>query len=252
MVSCLLARDVADTKWSLGRRVAGWALRRVFRTSVSALHLRGARPDAQSTVTNARSTSCKPCGRVSGRTDLDTGRRDEPRDKAGTSRPCRVPDRAASWRPGACRSRPRPRPQCDTCAASTYVTGLVRKGSCARSDRLERVDQGREPPGEEDDLLQQPVLHRRAGQPGDVRDAGRRPVEDDEDGEQRGAERVEPPDVGLVADQREEQGQRVLDPESARLRVRLKKQRRTKRTSVLQSDRHVSGSSRDEGEAGPP
>lgn len=85
------------------------------------------------------------------------------------------------------------------------VAGVVRR------DGLVGVDDGGEAPGEEGDLLEEGRGDGGAGEAGDVLEAGGGPVVDDEEGEEGGADGVEPPEGQLVADQGEEEGERVED-----------------------------------------
>ena len=78
-------------------------------------------------------------------------------------------------------------------------------------DVLVGVDDGGEAPGEKGDLLEQGGRDGGAGEPGHVFEAGRGPVGDDEEGEEGGADGVEPPEGQLVADEGEEEGEGVED-----------------------------------------
>ena len=68
-------------------------------------------------------------------------------------------------------------------------------------DGLVGVHDGGEAPGEEGDLFEEAGGDGGAGEAGDVLEAGLRPVVDDEEGEEGGADGVEPPEVELVPDQ---------------------------------------------------
>ena len=85
------------------------------------------------------------------------------------------------------------------------VAGVVRR------DGLVSVDDGGEAPGEEGDFLEEVGGDGGAGEAGDVFEARRCPVVDDKDGEDGGADGVEPPEGELVADEGEEEGERVED-----------------------------------------
>lgn len=76
---------------------------------------------------------------------------------------------------------------------------------------LEAVDEGGEAPGQVGQFLGQGVVDGQAAQPRHVLEPGRGPVVDDEEGEQAGADGVEPPDVRLGADEGEEEGGGVED-----------------------------------------
>ena len=80
-----------------------------------------------------------------------------------------------------------------------------------RRDSFVRVDDGREAPGQEGDFLEEGGGDGGAGEAGDVLEAGFGPVVDDEEGEEGGAEGVEPPEGELVAEEGEEEGEGVED-----------------------------------------
>ena len=80
-----------------------------------------------------------------------------------------------------------------------------------RRDGFVGVDDGGETPGEEGDLFEDVGGDGGAGEAGDVFEAGFGPVVDDEEGEEGGADGVEPPEGELVADEREEEGEGVED-----------------------------------------
>ena len=85
------------------------------------------------------------------------------------------------------------------------VAGVVRR------DGLVGVDHGGEAPGQKGDFLQQGGRDGGAGEAGHVFEAGGGPVVDYEEGEEGGADGVEPPEGELVADEGEEEGQGVED-----------------------------------------
>ena len=74
------------------------------------------------------------------------------------------------------------------------VAGVVRR------DGLVGVDDGGEAPGQKGDFLEEGGRDGGAREPGHVFEAGRGPVVDDEEGEEGGADGVEPPEGELVAD----------------------------------------------------
>ena len=80
-----------------------------------------------------------------------------------------------------------------------------------RRDGLVGVDDGGEAPGQKGDFLEEGRGDGGAGEAGDVFEAGRGPVVDDEEGEEGGADGVEPPEGELVADEGEEEGEGVED-----------------------------------------
>lgn len=77
------------------------------------------------------------------------------------------------------------------------------------SDALEAIDDGAEPVAQVQQLLLEVRVGGLAGQTGDVFEAGPGPVVDDEEGEEAGADGVEPPGAGLCADEGEEEGEGV-------------------------------------------
>lgn len=76
---------------------------------------------------------------------------------------------------------------------------------------LEAVNNRREAVGEESQLLLEGIINGGSGEARYVFEAGAGPVVDDEEGEEGGAEGVEPPDVGFGADEGEEEGEGVED-----------------------------------------
>ena len=85
------------------------------------------------------------------------------------------------------------------------VAGVV------RGDGLVGVDDGGEAPGQKGDFLEEGGRDGGAGEAGHVFEAGGGPVVDDEEGEEGGADGVEPPEGELVADEGEEEGEGVED-----------------------------------------
>lgn len=85
------------------------------------------------------------------------------------------------------------------------IAGMIRR------DGLIRVHDGGEAPGQECDLFQEVGGDGGAGEAGYVFDAGFGPVVDDEEGEEGGAEGVEPPEGEGVAEEGEEEGEGVED-----------------------------------------
>ena len=73
------------------------------------------------------------------------------------------------------------------------------------------VDDGGKAPCEEGDLFEHVGGYGGAGEAGDVFETRFGPVVDDEEGKDGSADGVEPPEVELVPDQREEEGERVED-----------------------------------------
>ena len=71
------------------------------------------------------------------------------------------------------------------------------------------VYDGGEAPGEEGDLLEDVGGDGGTGEAGDVFETGFGPVVDDEEGEEGRTDGIEPPEVELVTDQGEEEGERV-------------------------------------------
>ena len=80
-----------------------------------------------------------------------------------------------------------------------------------RRDGLVGVDHGGEAPGQKGDFLEEGGRDGGAGEPGCVFEAGGGPVGYDEEGEEGGAEGVEPPEGELVAEEGEEEGEGVED-----------------------------------------
>ena len=80
-----------------------------------------------------------------------------------------------------------------------------------RGDRFVGVHDGRKTPGEERDLFENIGGDGGTGEPGDVFETRFGPVVDYEEGEEGGADGVEPPEVELMANQWEEEGERVED-----------------------------------------
>ena len=78
-------------------------------------------------------------------------------------------------------------------------------------NRFVCVHDGGKAPGEERDLFENVGRDGGAGEAGDVFETGFGPVVDYEEGEQSGADRVEPPEVELVTNQWEKKGERVED-----------------------------------------
>lgn len=99
--------------------------------------------------------------------------------------------------------QPRPNIQHDINLDPDAVAGMV------RGDGLVGVDDGRETPGEKGDFLKGAVVDGGAGEACHVGEAGRGPVVDDEEGEEGGAEGVQPPEGKSVAEEGEEQGERI-------------------------------------------
>jgi len=83
------------------------------------------------------------------------------------------------------------------------VTGVV------AGDTLEAIDDGREAIGQIHEFLLQLGISRLAGETDDVFETSACPVVDDVQGQKTGACWVQPPDIGVVADQGEEQRESV-------------------------------------------
>ena len=101
--------------------------------------------------------------------------------------------------------QPRPHIQHDIHLNPHSIPRMIRR------DGLVGVHDGSEAPGEEGDFLEQAARDGGAGQVGDVFEAGGGPVGDYEEGEEGGADGVEPPEGELVAEEGEEEGEGVED-----------------------------------------
>ncbi len=80
-----------------------------------------------------------------------------------------------------------------------------------RRDRFVGIDDGSEAPGEVGDFFEDARVDGGASEAGDVFEERFGPVVDYEEGEEGGAEGVEPPEGELVADEGEEERERVED-----------------------------------------
>ena len=80
-----------------------------------------------------------------------------------------------------------------------------------RGEILEAIDNRRESPGKVDELLLQRLVYRCATQSRYVLEARLCPVVNDEERQEPGAGRIEPPDVGVEADQGEQEGGSIED-----------------------------------------
>lgn len=84
-----------------------------------------------------------------------------------------------------------------------------RVASVIRSDTFEALDDWRETVRKVQQLLEHLLIRSLTGETGYVVEACVAPVVDNEEGEKTCASRIEPPEIGLVANEREEERKRV-------------------------------------------